>query len=230
MIVSPSESATFRALGRSSWQVEEWGCDAAWAARGVWYGVQRKALKDLVVSVEDGRLAKERLQWSSVSGKVWLVIETGERGGGAPRELPGGQLANLGTFGRPWTGAAVRALTFSMMMDGVGVCWTRDEPETIAIVKELHAWSMKERHEAARGRPACPPDVFGNRDDRAYGVWLLSSLPRVGTEMAGRIWDHFGGLPLRLDCSVDDLMQVPGVGKVTAENIAKVFHRIEGSA
>lgn len=223
MIVSPSESPAFHALGRSSWRCEEWGVDALWSARGLWYGVQRKALKDLVVSVEDGRLAKERLQWASVSGQVWLIVETGERGGGAPREMPNGQLAALGTFGRPWTGQALRALTFSIMGDGVGVCWTADEAGTIGLVRELHAWSMKERHESARGRPTCPPDVFGNRDDRAYGVWLLSSLPRVGPEMAGRIWDHFGGLPIKLDCTVDDLMQVEGVGRVTAEGIVRVF-------
>lgn len=196
-----------------------------WAARGRYWGCQRKSLKDLVASVEDGRLSKERLQWPSVSGGVFLVIETGERGGAAPRELPSGQLAALGSFGRPWTGQALRALTFSIMADGVGVVWTRDEAETIERVLELHAWTIKDRHSAALGRPACPPDVFGARDNRSYAVWLLSSLPGVGLEMAGRIYDHFGRLPIKMMDGVgeNELTNVRGVGKVTAKRIIDVF-------
>lgn len=196
-----------------------------WAVRGIWHGIQRKALKDLVCSVEDGRLAKERLQWASVSGRVYLIVETGERGGGAPREGPNGQLMSLGIFGRPWTGPALRALTYSIMGDGVGIIWTKDEAETIARVREIEAWTRKERHVAAMGRPAARPDVFGDRSNRTYGVWMLTGLPGVGVEMAGRIWDHFGGMPIGLREGVGEkeLTAVRGVGKVTARRIVEVF-------
>ncbi len=230
MLVSPSESPAFRALQSptvpAGWRVEDWGVDALWAARGLWWGVQRKALKDLIASVEGERLAKERLQWHSLTGGVWLVIETGERGGGAPREMPNGQLASLGTYGRPWTGAQLRSLTYSLMVeDGARIIWTRDEAETIQRVVELEAWTKKARHTAATGRPNVRPDVFGQRDNRAYGVYLLTSLPGVGVEMAGRIWDHFGGLPVGMKEGVGmkELMGVPGVGKVTAQRIIGVF-------
>ncbi len=224
MLVSPSESAASRALGTSSWRAEDYGCDYLWWARKQTHGCQRKSLKDLVASVEDGRLAKERLQWASLD-HTYLIVETGERGGGAPREMPSGALAGLGKFGRTWTGPQYRGLLLSLGADGVQIIYTRDEAETISRVVELEKWSRKDRHESARSRGAPPVDVFGKRDQRTYATWLLSSLPGVGTEMAGRLFDHFGGLPivLREGVGLKELMQVPGVGKVVAGRLLDVF-------
>ena len=195
-----------------------------WCARGQMYGVQRKALKDLIASVDDGRLAKERMQMASLH-HAFLILESGERGGAMPREMPNGQLAELGGFGRPWTGAQLRGLLYGLMADGMQVIVVKDEAETIARVLELVAWSKKARHESARGRGEVPKDVFGKRDNRTYGVWVLSGLPGVGMEMAGRIWDHFGGeiLTLREGVGVKELMGVKGVGRVTAQRVVDVF-------
>jgi ERCC4-type nuclease len=195
----------------------------------MWWGVQRKELKDLAASVEGGRLAKERLQWSELY-RCFLIIETGERGGGAPREMPNGALAALGNFGRPWTGPGLRGLTYSLMEDGVRVLWVKDEAETLARVVELEAWSKKATHSSVTTRPTAPASVFGDRGNREYGVWLLSSLPGVGGEMAGRIWDHFGGLPVQMKAGVDAdaLTKIKGVGKVTAQRIMQVFSDTKG--
>lgn len=224
MLVSPSESPASRALGTSSWRCEDHGVDFWWIARKQSYGVQRKALKDLIASVEDGRLAKERIQWRSLD-HAYLVVETGERGGGAPREMPSTALAGVGKFGRAWTGPQYRGLLLSLAADGVTVLYTRDEPETIERVMELEKWSRKDRHASARGRGQTPTDVFGKRGQREYAVWILTSLPGVGTEMAGRLFDHFGGLPIRMaeGVGMKELMAVPGVGKVVAKRILDVF-------
>lgn len=222
MLVSPTESPAARTLGSASWRTEDFGVDFLWAAHGNWWGVQRKALKDLVASVEDGRLSKERLQWSEL-WRCYLIIETGERGGAAPRTMPNDTIVTLGSWGRPWTGAQLRSLTYSLMDQGVMVVWTADESETLLRVVELEIWSKKDNHHAATTRPAARANVFGERGNREYGVWLLSSLPGVGPEMAGRIWDHFGGLPVRMTCGMDELTKVKGVGKVTAKRIVDVF-------
>lgn len=224
MLVSPSESPAFRALGTSTWRAEDYGVDVFWVARKRLYGVQRKALKDFIASVDDGRLAKELLQMSSLDS-AYLILETQERGGGAPRELPNGQLASLGSYGRPWTGVQLRGVLLGVMQRGIHVLQVKDEEECIARVKELEKWSRKERHESGKGRGTVPVDVFGKRGEREYGVWLLMSLPGVGPEMAGRIWDAFGGVPLRMreGVGVKELMKVPGVGKVTAQRVVDVF-------
>lgn len=224
MLVSPTESAAARALGTSTWKPEEYGADFMWVARKLTYGVQRKALKDLIASVDDGRLAKELLQMASLDS-AWLIVETGERGGGAPREMPNTQLAGLGKFGRPWMGVQYRGVLLGIASRGVHVLTTRDEPETIERVVELERWSRKARHESAKGRGAAPSDVFGKRGMREYGVWLLQSLPGVGVEMAGRIWDHFGGVPVQMreGVGVKELCEVDGVGKVTAKRVLSVF-------
>lgn len=224
LLISSTESSAFRALGTSTTRPEEYGVDAFWVAQKQTWGVQRKALKDLVASVEDGRLAKERLQWHSLD-HVYLVVETGERGGGAPREMPNGALAALGTYGRPWTGPQYRSLLLSLASDGAQVLTTKDEPETIARVVELEKWSRKDRHQAVRTRGHVPTDVFGRRESKEYGVWLMSSLPGVGIDTATKIWDHFGGLPLAMKegIGVKELTEVPGIGKVTANRILAVF-------
>lgn len=224
ILVSPSESLAFRALGRSTWVTESFGVDCFWVSRKRKWGCQRKALKDLIASVDDGRLALERLQMYSLDVPI-LILETGERGGGAPRELPNGQLASLGTYGRPWTGTQLRGVLWGLADCGIRLEYTKDEEETIARVVELEKWSRKERHESGKGRGTVPVDVFGKRGQREYGVWLLMSLPGVGPEMAGRIFDAFGGVPLRMreGVGVKELMKVPGVGKVTAQRVMDVF-------
>ncbi len=228
MICSPTESAVFREAlggGGGTWKCEAWGCDAIWSARGVYYGVQRKALKDLVASVEDGRLATERLQWPSVTGGVWVIVETGERGGAGPREMPNGTLASLGTYGRAWTGAQVRGLMYSLGMDDAvnGIVWVENERDTIARVIELRAWTMKDRHASARGPGKIRQDVFGNRGSKEYATYLLQCLPGIGPTTAVAIYDHFQGLPLQWTSTYDELIQVPGVGPLTAKRLMSVF-------
>lgn len=222
MLISPTESPAFRALGTSTWKPEEFGVDAMWVARKRTFGVQRKALKDLIASVDDGRLAKELLQMQSLDS-AWIIVETGERGGGSPREMPNGTLAGVGAYGRPWTGSQVRGVLWGAMERGVKVEYTRDEPETIERVLEIEKWSRKARHESAQGRGMVPRDVFGKRGNREYATFLLQGLPGVGMMTANAIYDHFGRLPLIWDCTEADLLKVPGVGKVSARRILEVF-------
>lgn len=224
MLVSSTESEAARSLGISSQRPEDFGADFWWIARKLMYGVQRKALGDLVASVEDGRLAKELLQMQ-VLDRAFLVIETGERGGGDPREMPDTTLAGLGKFGRAWTGGQYRGLVYSVIARGIAVLQTRDEEATIARVKEIEAWSRKAKHSSATTRGQVPRNVFGERKEREYGLWLLSSLPGVGSETAGKMWDHFGGLPfvMREGVGVKELCEVGGVGKVTAQRVLAVF-------
>lgn len=211
-------------MGTSTWKCEEYGVDVFWVARKRLYGVQRKTLADFCASVDDGRLATERLQMFSLD-HPFLILETGERGGGQPREMPNTNLAAIGAFGRPWTGPQLRGVVYGLMADGIQVICTKDEAETLERVRELEAWSKKAEHGSARGRGRVPESVFGERGAKEYGVWLLRSLPGVGAKMADAIWEHFGGLPLQMreGVTVKDLMAVDGVGKVTAQRIMDVF-------
>lgn len=226
MLVSPTESPAARALGQSSWKAEEYGVDFWWVGRKKLYGVQRKALPDFCASVDDGRLAQERLQMFSLD-HAFLILETGERGGAMPREMPNGVLAAVGGsgFGRPWTGSQIRGVMYGLMSDGIQVMTTRDEAETITRVRELEDWSKKEVHGSARGRGSVPRSVFGELGERQYAAWFLRGLPGVGAKMAEALLDHFGGVPFQLrdGVGVKELMKVEGVGKVTAQRIVDLF-------
>lgn len=230
MLVSPTESLAARALGQSSWFAESFGVDFWWVSRKKMYGVQRKALSDFCASVDDGRLAQERLQMFSLD-HAFLIVESGERGGAQPREMPNGVLAAVGEkgWGRPWTGAQIRGVCYGMMADGIQVMWTKDEAETIARVRELEAWSKKDSHGSARGRGSVPRSVFGELGQREYAAWFLRGLPGVGAKMADALLDHFGGVPFQLrdGVGVKELMAVEGVGKVTAQRIVDLFAKGE---
>lgn len=224
MLVSPSESPAFRALGRSTWRCETFGVDAMWVANGDTYGIQRKELKDLVASVQDGRLTREVMQMAALDVAV-LVVETGERGGAWPREM-GGVITGTAGWGRGWTVSQMRGLLWSLQARGIWVTLVRDEAATMEYLGELERWSRKKEHSSLLARGQAKAGLFGKRGSREFGMWMLMSLPGVGPKMAGDIWDHFGGDVVRLSDKVggvEGLTKVKGVGKVTAKKIVEIL-------
>ena len=70
-----------------------------------------------------------------------------------------------------------------------------------------------------------PQTVWGNRNDRDFGIHLIQSFDGIGPGVAGAIFDKFG-VPLKWTINLDDLESVPGVGKKRA---AKMWRTLNGS-
>jgi excinuclease UvrABC nuclease subunit len=56
-----------------------------------------------------------------------------------------------------------------------------------------------------------------------WGVHFLQGIDGIGPEVAGRIYDHFGKVPLAWECQLEDLLEIEGVGKVRAAKLLAMF-------
>lgn len=190
---------------------EDRGVDIAWRAAGGWWGVQRKAIPDLLASIGD-RLTREVAQMTSERGVVMphVIIE------GQPRFTADGVLIQEWSSGRPVTRKQWRGLIWSMQMAGVSVSYAATKGDTCELLVDLHAWSQKERHATLRGRTGAPTNEWGGRGSREWERWILQGFDGIGPETADAILDAHGGLPLQWTTTRERLMGVRGVGKVRA--------------
>lgn len=193
---------------------ESLGADVAWSASGSWVGVQRKEVKDLLASVEDGRLGQQLVQLERC-GVAALVVE------GELRFTMDGEL--MGSRGSTrWTRRSLWGVLWSARRSGVWVDFTRDLTETIEWVGAFEAWTKKDKHTGLGGRPG-PKGMWGTADSREWGVHVLQGFPGVGQELAGRMIDEFGGVPLRWTVGMKELTAVQGIGTKKAQGLMKAL-------
>lgn len=183
--------------------------------------VERKSIRDLVASVDDGRLAR-------------FIDETG---GATPPStqirallVEGDVEAGLGGFrGRDWTPEGLENLLLDAQMLGV-VCLrspsTRSTPRRLA---SFWRWSGKDAHLALL-RPVLP----GISDDyidpaKKAAVRALLTLPGWGEGRARAAIQHFKspGAVLRAiqDRDYKAFVAVPGIGKGLVEGAASFLER-----
>lgn len=209
MLISPTEPPELRAIGTTTFLPEKFGADIAWAMKGGWVGVQRKEVKDFIASIGDGRIGQQISQMQALD-HAHLVIE------GRVTWTTEGELVNGSGYGRPLTKAQWRGVVWSIQSRGVHVGYTESLRDTILYVRQLEAWLRKDRHGSLNKREQvyAPWGKPGNRD---FARHVLMGFPGVGVEIADRIIDKFGGIPLGWTVTVEELLQVDGIGKKKAE-------------
>lgn len=190
---------------------EKYGADVLLATKAGLVGVQRKEVRDLVNSSRDGRLAKELVQLQGCS--VGVVIVEGDWqwtvSGGALR-VPGFSMAQY------------NGLMFSLNSRNLWMLSSRSITTTIELLSQLNVWMDKADHTSLTRRPN-PQNSWGKPESKDWGMWLLQSFEGIGPKQAAAIWDYFGGLPLAWTCSVDELLEVKGIGEKRAESLYQVF-------
>lgn len=178
---------------------------------GLW-GVQRKAHADLLASVRDGRLGLELGQMVQLHQGI-VVIE------GTPQWTMDGQLVSKHV---QWSLRQQQGVEWAIQKRGVWVSWTRTPAETVACVEHLWAKSQEAEHTTSLlKRPGPQANGWGRLTDKETGIYFLTGLPGVGVELATRLWEHFGRVPISLDVTKEQLMEVPGVGAKKAEQIIR---------
>lgn len=217
MLVSPTEPKLLRTLGKTSLVPESYGVDFLFTSPvfGL-VGVQRKEIKDLVASVNDGRLAKELAQMKAL-GQAMIVIE------GKPQWSNDGSM--ITSFSR-WTIAQHLGTMWSMQLAGYWIATSASVDETSVLLSLFGRWIEKSRHVGLVSRPK-PKDEFGRAGNRDWGIHLLQSFQGIGAEVAGRIYDHFDGVPLRWTVSEMDLLDVEGIGKTRAKSLMRSLQTYE---
>ena len=214
MICSPTEPAQLRDAAASvSMFPESFGADLIVATHeGGWAGVQRKEVRDLMASIEDGRLAEQLVKLRQLP--MSLLIVEGELEWTNDGEMLGNRRWKSITRDR------FDGVMWMVQSDGTWVCFTRDLAETIRVVKHFEVWAGKARKGlSTRGQVAAS---WGKPDSRDFQIHLLCGFPGVGPELAGRIVDRFGGVPWTWRVTLEELCEVPGVGKRKAEQMMGV--------
>lgn len=213
-LISPTEPRQIQAMGVTSSIPERLGVDILWDGRLGLCGVQRKTVSDLIASVRDGRLGKEIEQMERLTFKGFVVE-------GRPQWTLDGEL--LGDYGR-WSEKQHRGVLMSVQSRGIITLHSDGHLGTIRVVEHMAEWSRKEMSESSmlyRGNGR--GDNWGQMTDRSTGVHFLSGIPGIGVELAGRIFDHFGRVPISWSVTPQELMEVKGLGKKKVAQLVKVL-------
>jgi DNA excision repair protein ERCC-4 len=216
ILVSPTEPLHVRAMGKVSSTPENSGCDVLIVSRRKKLGIQRKRFpEDLIASLEDGRLSDQLTKMASLDRACVVLI-------GYPRFTGDGELVYNSYSQRTWTFGSIWGAVASMALEArVGTFWVRDEQEFVALMGVLEGWNGRERHTtvSTRSRPKAKGWGISRKVQEAH---FLQGLPGVGPELAERIVERFGGLPLKWAVTPTEMMTVPGVGKQKVEKMREM--------
>lgn len=222
MLISPTEPAQLRLLGRTSPVPERHGCDFMVLGKRGRLGIQRKQFPgDLLSSLADGRLYQQVHMMDRLASRV-LIVE------GYGKWDHDGRLLDIAAFTRN----QLHGLLFSLAFEfGLVPFVVKDMDGTREILTGLDSWWKKESHQSLQRRPGpAKTDGWGQVTNRDFGLHLLQSFPGIGSELAGRMWDHFKGVPIRWDVEGPEaLAQVSGIGKGKAEKMWAVLAREGGN-
>ena len=221
MLVSPTEPGRLRDLGKTSSVPERHGADFLIVGKRNRIGVQRKEFpSDLLASLTDGRLYGQLPLLRDLEHAV-LVIE------GRGRWTEDGEL--IASKYQRFTKTQFNGLLFSIMFEfGIPSMIVKDMDETEQVLLALDAWAAKSKHMSLRSRAGPDKTSFGTSSQKHLAQHILQGFPGVGPELAGRMIDHFEGVPLTWTHTVDELMEVEGVGKAKAEAMYHSLDTVEG--
>ena len=162
--------------------------------------IERKTAKDFVDSMIDKRLFKQARELSEEFKKPLLILEGDDLYSG---------MVNPN---------AIRGTIASIALDfGISIIPTRDAQDTAAMIKRI----------AIREQSGEKTPIQIRTDKKPVSLWeqqlfIVESLPSIGPVNAKNLLEHFGSVEKVFNASENELMEVEGIGKITAHNIRKV--------
>jgi ERCC4-type nuclease len=175
-------------------------------------GVQRKEIKDLVASINDGRLAKEVQQLQSCD-IAHIIIE------GRVEWTNEGLL--LTSTHSQFTKAQYLGTLWSLQASGLGTGFTTSKTDTMSYLSTFEKWTCKDHHTSLARRPSQPKSMFGETGTRDTQRWILQGFTGISYGRAEAILDHCGSIPLQWTI---DLEQIAGIGPKTAKRLEAILH------
>jgi Fanconi anemia group M protein len=164
--------------------------------------VERKAAADFVASILDRRLFGQTTRMKVLFPRAVLVIE-----------------GDLSQVPHSIDMAAVRgALAFLTVREGITVLQLSDATETAAMLRVMT------RH--AQERVGLPVSLREPRPqiEELYATYLVEGLPGIGPRRARQLLAHFGTPAAVMCAAAEELAQVPGIGKRSAQRIWQAVH------
>lgn len=223
MLVSPTEPPKLRDVGRVSSVPEKNGCDYLISVvrdgERNRVGIQRKEFpNDFFSSLADGRLYDLLGKMQQVERRV-LIIE------GYGNWTQDGQLHTPIRDWRGMTWGQYVGLLLSIMWEfNMPVLHTRDLNQTRDLLLAMERWAQKKEHTSLLARPGVEKDSWGRVSVRRRHIHIMQGWPMLGPKKAGAIVDRFNGAPLSFTVSVEELTEVPGIGKATAQKMVALLN------
>ena len=106
---------------------------------------------------------------------------------------------------------------------GIPIFFVEDDQAVLTFIRILIDREIRKANESLpkerwfRRRLSEIPE----KDEKIY---LLSSIPGIGNELARNLLRHFGSIDKIANASIDQLMMVDGIGSKKAEQIYNIFH------
>jgi ERCC4-type nuclease len=163
--------------------------------------IERKAAKDFLISIIDGRLFKQLSKLKMFCKNPILVIE----GNPYNTDLKFDRMAIKG------------ALISAEAIWHIPVIFSRSKEDTkdifMLISKQIESYI-----DVVPLRGGYRPKRLKSKQ-----LYLLQGLPQIGPMLAKRLLKHFKSVSNVVNASVQDLAEVNGLGKISAEKIREVL-------
>jgi len=167
-------------------------------------GVERKTVDDFLNSLLEGKLFQQLKNLRQTFSRPLLIIE----GDGLFTK-------------RNISHAALFGSLASILIDfGVSIMSTKTPQETADF---LVAVARREQRDAAR-----PVAVRGEKwaaGPQEQQQFVIEGLPNISAVLAKRLLEHFGSIRAIANATVEELTEVHGIGKMTAEEVHALFSR-----
>jgi Fanconi anemia group M protein len=163
--------------------------------------IERKTARDFLISLIDGRLFNQLSNLKRYCIHPILLIE-----------------GNPFKTGLDFDEMAIRgALISTQTIWYVPVVYSRSKEETKDIILMI-----------GRQEEACMDVVplrggYRPRRLKSKQLFILQGLPKVGPTVAKRLLEHFRSVSNAMNARVEDLVQVQGIGRISAEKIREVL-------
>jgi Fanconi anemia group M protein len=164
--------------------------------------VERKTASDFVASILDRRLFGQATRMQVLFPRALLIVE-----------------GDLSQVPHSIDMQAIRgALAFLVVRAGLTVLQLADATETAAMLRVMA------RH--AQERAGLPVSLREPRPqvEELYAAYLVEGLPGIGPRRARMLLEHFGSPAAIMCAAAEELAQVPGIGKRSAQRIWQAVH------
>jgi len=159
---------------------------------------ERKTIRDLCVSLADGRLFKQALHLVQSEYHPVVILE------GSSQDIRDFKMRREAVQG---------ALVTLSVFFGLPVLRSLEPEETVRLMR----YTVKQGVRFAEG--GVQRSGYRPKGKKARQLYILQSLPSIGRKRAATLLEHFGGIEAVMTAAEDELAEVNGIGAPIAEKI-----------
>lgn len=199
-----SKSTVARYLGQQGALIETKQLDIGDYVVSTRIGVERKTVDDYLSSLIQGKLFSQLKHLREAYSRPMLIIEGQDI-------LTKRNMSHKAVFG---------SFSSTIVDYGIPIMMTRNPKETADFLFTLAKREQRtaEKSIAIRGEKY----AMSPADQQQF---IIEGLPNISSVLAKRLLHHFGTIRAIMNAQVDELCEVQGIGKQTAETISELLNK-----